>query len=101
MQIDASRPARRTGRDRRSASEKATTNGTSRSRQARIMRRAISPRLAISTFWTMSYHDHAAVDPDYLPSKVGGIVARQIGHGAGDIFCRAGSPHRNLVEHPL
>src|SRR5579885_1982296 len=57
----------RTCSDSRSASEKIATVCTPSSRQARLMRSAISPRLAINTFLNIAVHASAAIDlEEYL-----------------------------------
>src|SRR5690242_1148659 len=59
--------ASRTARVSRSASEKATTEGTSNSRQARTTRRAISPRLATRILLNMGL---GATGTDLLGDRV-------------------------------
>src|SRR5947209_18297342 len=101
MQIEDSRPARRTGSDSRSASENATTNGRSRSLHARMMRSAISPRLAIRILPTISDHNHAAIDLEYLTGHIRSVVAGKKCDGAGHVLGRARATHRHLIEHPF
>src|SRR5215213_9019962 len=77
MHTDSS--ASSTPSESRSASECASTVGMPSSLQARMMRTAISPRLATSTLRNidLSAHHEPAVDVEHLPRDVGGLLARQ------------------------
>src|SRR5579859_5421888 len=92
--------ASRTGKLSRSASEYTRTNEMSKSRHARMMRSAISPRFAMRSFFTMSKHDHSTVDFDSLPGHIRGIFAHEEGDCSGDILDRTGASHGDLIEHP-
>src|SRR5689334_8387123 len=100
--------ASRTARVSRSASEKATTEGTPNSRQARTTRRAISPRLATRILLNMGL---GTAGTDLLVDRVdfvlhggwfvaalvdlqGGTDALRTRREDGVVHRLAGGPHR-------
>src|SRR5579859_4173524 len=100
MQIDSS--ASITPSESRSASEWAMTVSMPISLHARMMRTAISPRLAINTFSNSgigSGHDHPAVDVEHLARDVAGGVAGQKGNGFGDVVRGALAAGRDQLQH--
>src|SRR5438034_11166953 len=71
---------------------------------ARMMRTAISPRLAISSFSNgiapkHSGHDHAAIDVQHLAGDVTGGIAAQEGDRLGDVVGGSFTASGNQLQH--
>src|SRR6476661_10493943 len=113
--MHTSSSANRTCSDSRSASENTATVSTPSSRHARMMRSAISPRLAMSTFLNIGARSAGGVGLEAGPARVAGpghalhaqrelAGARGVEHGAlvRDDPLRVVA-HQRLVEalHPV
>src|SRR5579862_1338088 len=86
--------AKRTARLSRSASENTPTLGMPNSLQARMMRTAISPRLATRTFL-----NKPAIDGQDLAGDVSRPVRCQEADGSRDFRGGTGATHRYLLEN--
>src|SRR6266511_1196862 len=95
--------ARRAPSDSRSASEWASTASMPSSWHARMIRTAISPRLATSMrriFIRRSRHHHTAVDVQYLAGDVGRLVGGEEGDHARYVM-RGARPGQRNEPHEL
>ncbi len=99
--MHTSSSAKRTCSDSRSASEYTATVSMPSSWHARMMRRAISPRLAIRTFWNKDLSPsskRARLPPGARRAGVGstGLPSRP---GAPPIFAYAGSTRKSTCPY--